>query len=394
MRNLIIPALCIFLLANSGCKVAEKNYRRGNYDEAIDRCVHTLVRNPGKESSATLLEKAFQKANDRDLASIHALNVEGQPDRWEEISAIYNRIGDRQNKIEPLLPLHIASQHRDAQFAFIDITDALATAKKNAAAFWYADAKQKLASHDKYQARQAWEELEKIKEFFNVYQDVDALLSQAREAGINTVVFSVVNNSDIVPTRNLQTQMNSIAPANPEGTWFRIVAMPQHNIHPDYYIRLSLNQLHAFPEQTSTDHYTDTKQIPNGYKNVYDQHGNIVKDSLGNPVMEQQYKTITAYVTVISQDKLATAAGDLQYLDNSGNRIIAGFPVSANGVFHNVYGFATGDPNALSQESKNKLGGKPLPFPGDEDMLLSALQTLNGIVNQLFANYNETYLDP
>ena len=77
---IFIPALFLF-----GCKAAEKEFRQGDYDQAIDISVKKLQRNPDKEAYILVLEEAFRRANDRDLAYINTLHMEGQPDRWDNV---------------------------------------------------------------------------------------------------------------------------------------------------------------------------------------------------------------------------------------------------------------------------------------------------------------------
>ena len=125
-----IYALSLVLIFGSGCKVAEKEFRKGNYDEAIDICVKKLIDNPDKAEYILILEEAFYRANGEDLAMIEMLNKEGRPDRWEEIYHIYESVHRRQNKIQPLMPIYLGTEERDAEFKFVNAVDGLNTAKR------------------------------------------------------------------------------------------------------------------------------------------------------------------------------------------------------------------------------------------------------------------------
>ena len=149
MKKLVYASM-LLLVISSGCKVAEKEFREGNYDEAINICIKKLIDNPDKAEYILLLEEAFVRANGEDLDYIKALNTEGSPDRWEEIFNVYERISARQIKITRLLPLYLGTEERDAEFKFVDAIDGMNTAKKNAAAYWYADASLKATTFTKH----------------------------------------------------------------------------------------------------------------------------------------------------------------------------------------------------------------------------------------------------
>ncbi|MBK8345923.1 MAG: hypothetical protein IPL12_23140 [Bacteroidetes bacterium] len=47
MKKMIYASIFLVVIS-SGCKVAEKEFRKGDYDEAIDICVKKLIDNPDK----------------------------------------------------------------------------------------------------------------------------------------------------------------------------------------------------------------------------------------------------------------------------------------------------------------------------------------------------------
>ncbi len=390
MRKIIYACITV-LLVSSGCKVAEKEFRKGNYDEAINICVKKLIDNPDKAEYIVVLEEAFARANGEDLAMIDALNREGQPDRWEEIYYLYNDINIRQNKIKPLLPIYLGKEERDAEFNFVNTLDQMNNAKKNASAYWYAKASENLKTNDMYKARDAYWDLQKIQGFYGDYKDVDDLLVKAKIKGTNDVLFVIKNNSGATLSYDVSRAMQDISLENNYGQWYEIhTKMPESAL--EFTIELSLKQIEAFPEKVSTKMYTDSKQITDGYEFQYDDQGNIVKDSLGNPVKVPDYKTITAQVTETWQEKVATVGGEIRYIDKTG-KTVKTVPLKSDGVFQNYYAAASGYYEALSQESKNKLGGKPMPFPGDNEMIIQAMQVFEAQLNDIIHGYNEDILN-
>ncbi len=382
--------ICAAILLN-GCKVAEKEFRKGNYDEAIDICVKRLVKNPDNEDYILVLEEAFKRANGAELADIKALNSEGRPDRWEEIYNIYQSISRRQHKIEPLLPLYLGEEERDAVFEMVNVVDGIATAKKNAAAYWYADAKQKLATGDKYQARDAYGDLMKIKSFYSSYQDAEKMIVQARDLGTNNIIFIINNNSNKTLSNAVMNELRNIEPGCTSGTWY-LFHDELMSDQIDFTVKLNVIQIDAFPEKVTTNRYEESKQIEDGYTYLHDNEGNIVKDSLGNSIKVPVYKTITAFITETWQEKIATVKAELNYIDKNG-RIIRTVPIQADGIFQNYYAVATGYYEALTQQSKAKLGGKPLPFPSDDELIIDAMRTLENVLQNAMEDYNDQYLN-
>jgi hypothetical protein len=390
MRKIIYASI-LLLVIGSGCKVAEKEFRKGDYDEAIDICVKKLIDNPDKAEYIVILEQAFVRANGAELDAIKALNTEGRPDRWEEIYGIYSSIYNRQEKIKPLLPLYLGTEERDAEFQLVNAVDGLNTAKKNAAAYWYANATLKLSTGDIYKSREAYYELKKITNYYNEYKDVYDLIEKAKKAGTNDVVFQVNNVSNASMNHAVNEALFDISALNETGQWYII-----HNDYAanqiEYTIRLNIRKVEAYQEQVTTNRYQESKEIIDGYEFVYDSEGNIVKDSLGNPVKVPDYKTVTAYVVETWQEKIATVSGEVVYIDKSG-RVIKSIPVRSDAVFQNYYATATGYYEALSAVSKAKIGGKPMPFPNDDIMLIDACKQLECNVRDVLDDYNDEYLN-
>ncbi len=390
MKKYVYTTLCIVLLSSS-CKVAEKEFRKGNYDEAIDICVKKLIDNPDKAEYILILEEAFYRANTEELEMIDMLNKEGRPDRWEEIYHIYESIYRRQNKIQPLMPIYLGTEERDAEFKFVNAVEGLNTAKKNAAAYWYADASQKIASGDVYKSREAYYELQKIKGFYDTYKDVTELSRTAKSKGTSDVLFVVRNQTNNTWSYPLTNALSDIQVHDMYGDWYVIYEkMPESAL--EFTLQLNIKYLEAFPEKVTTNRFQESKEIQDGFEFVYDKEGNIVKDSLGNNVTVPDYKTVTAFVTETWQDKLATITGELQYIDRN-NKVIRSIPVKGETVFRNYYAVATGYYDALSQQSKAKIGGKPLPFPGDETMLIDAMYQVECNMNDIMDDNNDTYLN-
>lgn len=379
------------LLVLSSCKSAEKVFREGDYNQAIDISINKLTRNPEKEQYILVLEEAFKRANAADLGYIKALNLEGNPDRWEDIYNVYQSISRRQNRIKPLLPLFIQSENRNASFEMVDVVAELINAKKNAVNYLLASAKEKINSGNKYSAREAYGELIRIKELNPNHPEIKPLIDQAIALGTNQVGFAIENKSNTVLNEEVANALFSISPGAPYGDWYEIQPYDAES-HFDFLIVLRFKKVESFPEVINTNNYEETRQVEDGWTYIFDSDGNKVLDSLGNPLKTTTYKWISAYISETTQEKIATVEAEIRYLDANG-KLITSIPAKGDGIFQNYYAIATGYNDALTPASREKLGGKPVPFPTDNTLLLQSIATLETVLGQLMRDNNYKYLN-
>lgn len=392
MKNYYTLAFIISsLFVLSSCKSAEKVFREGDYNHAIDISINKLTRNPQKEEYILILEEGFKRANAADLGYIKALNLEGNPDRWEDIYNVYQSIGRRQNKINPLLPLFIESEDRNATFEMIDVVAELINAKKNAVNYLLASAKEKINSGNKYSAREAYSELIRIQELNPNHPEIKSLLEQASALGTNQVGFVIENNSNSNLSEEVANALYDIAPGDPYGDWYQINPYNEKEYF-DYLVVMRIKKVESFPEVINTNNYEETRQVEDGWTYIFDSEGNKVLDSLGNPLKTSTYKWISAYVSETTQEKIATVEAEIRYLDSNG-KLITSIPAKGDGIFQNYYAMATGYNDALTPASREKLGGKPLHFPSDNALLIQSIATLETVLEQLMQDNNYKYLN-
>lgn len=398
VKGLYMKSLYTIILVSSiaaglsSCKSAEKVFREGDYNQAIEICIQKLTRNPEKEEYILVLEEAFKRANTADLNYIYSLNLEGNPDRWEEIYDVYQGISRRQNRISPLLPLFVHSENRYANFEMVDVVAELINAKKNAINFLLASAKQKLAGNDKYAARDAYNELIRIQDLSPNQPEIKTLIQEAVAKGTNYVVYAIENKSNSTLSGEVADALFSVEPGNTQGKWFSISGYNNNAAYYDMTVVLRVKKVEALPEALNTNNYEETKQVEDGWTYLYDTQGNKVLDSLGNPVKTTKYKWISAYVSETMQQKIATVEAEIRYLDAKG-KLLGTIPVKGDGIFQNYYAIATGYYDALTPASREKIGGQPMPFPTDNALLLLAISNLETVIQQAMQDNNAYYLN-
>ncbi len=358
----------------------------GNYDSAIQVSLRKLKGKKKSEKEMLVLEEAYKKANDRDKEKVSYLNKEGNPENWNTIFNTYSGMKNRQDQIKPILPLYITSQNRNANFEIKNYDDEIIQAKKNAAEYKYAHALSLLDKKDKTSARDAYNELLAVKNFYANYKDVDAKINLARNMGTSYVLFKMQNNTGTPLPPNFEDELTKISLTELDADWIRYHTHRTNGISYDYNIIVNMKNISVSPEAVKEIQYTESKTVPDGYQYVLDAHGNVKKDSLGNDIKIPKTKVISCNVEETYQNKKATIAGTLDYMNNGNKQLIKTDPIAADNFFEYRSAVAYGDVNALKPETKEKIGRRPVPFPPSFDMILQAGQTLKGMVKTIILN--------
>ena len=351
MKKIFLLFVSISVFA--GCTSIQKELRNGDYDSAFDKALKRVKNNPGKDKYAVWLEAASDKAYTRDMKQIEYWKKEGEPSHLVDIYYLLNNIHSRHNAVEPIAPLHISSKKRDAVFKDIADDDLIA-AKTKAAEYLYAHAVKIMASNNRYDARDAYNEFLKVKEFFPGFRDVDAQIQNAYAKGISHVLLNVVNVSNAIMPAGLEKQLTSIDMIGLNSQWVKFDSKANEATIYDYRVMVHLVKIDASPEQVLKNKYTDTKKVEDGFDYVLDAKGNVKKDSLGNDMKTKKYKTIACDLleTVQQKDGLVGATVDFY---TSQNELIYSYPISGMSHWQYMSAVAIGDLNALTDASRAKL---------------------------------------
>jgi len=375
----IAPFLLLAVLL-SACHTAQRYLETGDYDGAIDYCVHKLQGKKKKKAEYVQgLERAFQKAQTRDLATIDHLANENRPENWERINAVHRDIRRRQNKVIPLTPLS-ANDGYQARFEFLDIAKLESESRNKAAEYVYNQAKDNIARGErgeKQAARDAYYALLDLeKRYFKNYKDKNELMQQARDLGTSYVLFEVKNQSNTVLPRAFAERILALGKTELDSEWKAFYFDSKSDMQFDYKVIFKVRQIDISPERIHEREYTDEKEIEDGWDYVLDSKGNVLKDSLGNDVKTRRYVHIRAHVVEVFQSKAARLTGLIEVYDAARNTMLENRDLGTEVLFENYASTFTGDKRALTQDSKARIGNRPLPFPLDEDMLVQAAERL------------------
>jgi tetratricopeptide (TPR) repeat protein len=378
----------LILVTIAACTSTHSLINTGNFDQAIARTVNKLRKNKNKPKQVLLLQEAYEKANRRDLDRIEFLKQEGAAGNAVEVFNLYTQIQQRQDKIKPLMPLYVEGS--EVPFTFLNINRQLIAWKEEAATFLYDNAIRLLETGNKYQAREAYDQLVELKQMSPYYRDVDQQLDRAYDMGMNWVLFNVVNRSPNIIPMEFVDQLYSLDFSRLNGKWFTLVTMQERrrmNNDFDHRIDIVLDIVEVGPEQVKEVRYEEKKEIEDGFVYQLDDNGNVMKDSAGNDIKIAKYKEITAQIVEMQQTKAATFRGRLQIYAEPGNSLLQNDPMSVNFLFNHFSATAVGNLDALKEETRKKLQSKPVPFPTDFQMIMDGSQEIQPAIQHFIRRY-------
>lgn len=381
VRSVLSGVLALsFLSCSSPAKILET----GRYDDAIDLSVRRLAgRAKKKEALVAVLEEAFEKVTLRDMDRAAQLKESGRPEDWEQVYAIYRNVERRQEKIAPLLPL-VDESGKKAVFRFVKLDDLQKEAREEAAASLYNDALRIMEiarrTGDKDAARRAMGQLERISQYYRSYRDREILMEEARILGTTFVLVVMENRAPVILPIGLEADILQLGFGNQRDRWRIFHTIPEEGRVYDYQVAYMLMNVEASPEVVRERQYEESKEVQDGFVYVLDERGNVKKDTAGNDVKTPKMVRVKAFVTEQIQYKMIRLSGRLVFSDLRNSTVIETQDLGAESVFEHYASTFQGDPRALGEDSKRRIGNRPIPFPSDEYLLYEAAKRLKPLI--------------
>ena len=367
MRTILYLFLFAFFVSCSSVKRSEKNLYRGNYDEAIRLSVKKIQNNrtvKNVREHSLLLEQAFEKASENNLSRLSLLQKEDAIENSQEIYEIYQLLDTRQNRIKPLLPLP------NVRFDMVDYTDDLVTSINNYSTFLYTKGSNLLnRSTNILDAREAHGYFSRLKRIQPNYNNVDSLLNESHFKGTDFVHVIIQNRTEQVIPKRLEEAILDFETYQLDNFWTEYHSNMEENIDYNYGITLEIREILVSPERINEKEYRRKKEIEDGWKYVLDKKGNVKKDSLGNDIKVDVFKTVTAKVLVSSQHKSALVRGNILYNNLKNNKLLNKYPIASEFVFEHVFAEFKGNKNALTREDEKLLKREYVEFPSNEQII-------------------------
>ncbi|MEM0542484.1 hypothetical protein WFZ85_07635 [Flavobacterium sp. j3] len=369
-----ITFLIALLLIITSCSVRQTRemLTSGDYDAAIQNAVQQLRSNKnakGKQDYVYILEEAFAKAKERDLRDITIWFKDANPQNLEKIYNTYVLLNYRQEQIRPLLPLKLQQEGRDAIFPFEDYSDQLASSKNALSKYLYDNSKALLINKDKLIIRRAYDDLLYLESLNPGYKDVAALINEARNKGTDYVSVYTKNETNMVIPIRLENDLLDFSTYGLDDKWTVYHSNRLKDIDYDFGIVVIFRAINISPEQIKERQFEKEKQVKDGVKNLLDANGNVVKDSLGNPIKVDNMKTVRISIYEFSQIKACQVVAKVDYINFRTKQLIETFPLGSEFVFSNVYATFKGDRRACEQDYYPNFDRRAVPFPSNEQMV-------------------------
>ncbi|MCK5442162.1 MAG: hypothetical protein KAJ23_09740 [Maribacter sp.] len=381
-RVLQLSGILLFLVACGGVKKTQQAINTGNYLNAINSAVQKLALNKGKkgnQSYVLLLEEAFEKNTERELEHIVFLQKDGNPANLETIYKSYRNLDRIQETIKPLLPLQIYDEGRNAEFSFKNYNNDIVLVKENLSKYLYDNALSLLNNaSNKWDYRKSFDDFTYLNEINPGYADTKGKMEEAHEKGLDYVKVGMANQTDKIIPAKLEEELLNFNTYGLEDKWTKYHTNPLSYIDYSYNMMVELKDINISPEQINEKQIIKEKQVKDGYQYVLDNDGNVVKDSLGNKIKIDKFKTVTCNFYQFTQFKAAQVTGLVSFSDLETKQQLNSYPLSSEFVFEHVYANYDGDKRALDTNLTALLKLGAVPFPSNEQMVYDAGEDLKG----------------
>ena len=149
---------------------------------------------------------------------------------------------------------------------------------------------------------------------------------------------------------------------------------------------VNFRQINISPEQVREKQFIKEKQIKDGVKTLLDNNGNVVKDSLGNPIKVDNMKTIRVNIYEFTQFKSCQVTAKVDYIDFRTNQLIDAFPVTSEFIFDYIYANYNGDKRACEENYYQYFDRRAVPFPSNEQMVYDTGEDLKAKLKGIITN--------
>lgn len=384
----IITFLLFFTILSCGVKQTRYAINSGDYDEAIQIATNNLRNNKdkkGKQEYVYMLEEAFEKAKDRDLSQIAFFEKADSPRNLENIYNLYVALDQRQRDIKPLLPLRLEALNRNAKFKFDDYSEKLISSRAKFVSYLYDNSTALLLTADKVNHRRAYEDLTYLRRLNPDYKNANSLIEQAFTKGADYISIETLNNTGLAIPLKLQSDLLNFSTQGLDEKWTVYHSIKQKNTSYDYAVIIDFRQINFSPDLVREREFTVEKEIIEKRKKR-DRRGQIVNDSLGNPVMEDVVKILSANILETTQSKSVEVAANIDYINLKNNQLLQSFPLQSQFLFQNVFARYNGDINAVENDYKKLFNNRPLPFPSNEQMVYDTGEDLKAKIREILTS--------
>ncbi|WP_338410040.1 hypothetical protein [uncultured Flavobacterium sp.] len=378
MKNITLLILS-FLTVACGTGSIEKNISNGNFDSAISKSISKLSTNKdakSKQEYVYLLQDAYAKANKRDLTLSKRLAKEANAVNFEKVYNLYLGLQARQDKINRILPLKLLKEGKNATFATDDYSDEIISSKNGLSGYLYANSMKLLESNNKVDLRLAYDDLKYLDQLNPNYLDVRKKIDEAQFRGTDFVHVYTKNETNMVIPIRLQEDLLNFSTYGLNDKWTLYHNNKQNNITYDFGLLVNFRQINISADQSKEKEFVKEKLIKDGTKTLLNDNGNAVKDSLGNPIQVDNFKTVRVNIYEFRQFKSVQITAKIDYIDYNSKQLIETFPIASEYIFENIYATFNGDKKACETDYYTFFDKRAVSFPSSEQMIFDSGEDL------------------
>lgn len=391
MKKLLLFTTTLFLIACGGVKKTKQALNSGNYQTAMNRAIKNLQNNKAKKGNqdyVLLLEEAFAKHTEKEISRIQFLENDGNPANLINVYEGYSNLKNLQNRIKPLLPLPVYDEDRNAQFKFVNYDNTILDVKDELSAYLYNNATNLLSNaRNKLEYRQAYDDLKYLHDINPGYGDTSAKMDEAYQKGLDFVKVELKNETQQIIPERLESELLDFNTYGINNFWMQFHAKPMENINYDFAMELDFNQINISPERVNERQLIKEKVIKDGFEYVLDKNGNVAKDSLGNDIKVDKFKTVTCNFYEFTQLKTAQIGANVRFKDLKSGQVVNSYPLSSEFIFEHIYANVDGDRRALDNNLVALLDLAAVPFPTNEQMVYDAGEDLKARLKSIVNRY-------
>ena len=338
MKYLRLIPFLLFGTMLTACNTLQKMYENQEYDKVIQYVAPAICNGDKNAKRINLVAASYHNANQADHERIQALKASGQPDVWPEIYQRYCSMKGR-NEALSCFPTNVK---QGINYVKLDLNDNLMVARAKAESYLVAKANQLLSSGAKTDALEAEEYIHQLA---RTNRENPNLMNLRKKQVFNLAETVTIG---IMDENKLSEYIKSAIVDFDEG---EIPYTLVHSNASSAMVVVNVDDIEISPLRLDEVTFEETRDG----------------------------KTVS--VTDHSRTKNATLKGNIEYRDPDGRRIgIVPFKVKSS--FKNDYTTITGDSEACSPETLNRLNSsQPIPPPIDDSMLLDAAKKLNDLLS-------------
>ncbi|WP_298496222.1 hypothetical protein [uncultured Algibacter sp.] len=387
-KLLLLSIFAVFMFSCNTRKQVEKAVNSGNYDQAISTALKKLETNKHKKRKydyVIMLQDAYYKVVERDLATIAHLKKDNNPEAYKAIYELYLDLNARQNAIKPVLPLSV--EGKNINFNFNNYSNDIAIAKANVSDYMYEKGLSLLEFEDKIKIRDAYNTLSYLERINPNYENTRELLEEAHQRGTDYIIVSINNETQQIIPNRLENDLLNFNTYGLNKFWSVYHTNPVTNLNYDYAMNLDLKRINISPERVNKQEYIRERNIIDGYEYKKDRNGNAVKDSLGKYIKVDKIVRVKARVMETHLIKSAQVIGNVVYKDLKLNQTLNSFPIDSEFVFESVFARYRGDKRALNNNDITLINNIRVPFPSNEQMVYDTGEDLKLQLKDIINSY-------